>query len=266
MPLHHSPSKQFPNMDHANTTGNDVRNLDLSAPVTLDAISKLISMSTMEVKAQIEDMRNSTNQNFQTMMGRMGELEKAIVESNFKIHLLENDVSGIRREIDDVKSSVITSLTDLEEKMREEQLKIMKQCNLIFMGIPEDNSATDTVEKILTILLPGSKRIIADNRLGHPDTSKKPRPMRVTMSSLDERRLALRNCKKLKDHPEYKKISVKPDLTRRQIAVQQAQKKNQPSTSHGSKRKLTDNSAAKSTKKQCTVPDEVEMDGTQNSQ
>jgi hypothetical protein len=248
MPLHHSLSKQFPNMDHANTTGNDVRNLDLSAPVTLDAISKLISMLTMEVTAQIEDMRNSTNQNFQTMMGRMGELEKAIVESNFKIHLLENDVSGIRREIDDVKSSVTTSLADLEEKMREEQLKIMKQCNLIFMGIPEDNSATDSVEKILNILIPGSKRIIADNRLGHPGTSKKPRPMRVTMSSLDERRLALRNCKKLKDHPEYKKISVKPDLTRRQIAIQ-AQKKNQPSTSQGSKRKLTENSAAKSTKK-----------------
>jgi hypothetical protein len=174
-------------------------------------------------------------------------------------------VSGIRREIDDVKSSVITSLPDLEDKMREEQLKIMKQCYLIFMGIPEDNSATDTVEKILNILLPGSKRTIADNRLGHPDTSKKPRPMRVTMSSLDERRLALRNCKKLKDHPEYKKISVKPDLTRRQIALQ-AQKKNQPSTSQGSKRKLTDNSAAKSTKNQCTVPEEVEMDGTQNSQ
>jgi hypothetical protein len=87
------------------------------------------------------------------------------------------------------------------------------------MGVPENEQGLIVVSDILRIISPDNKISIENNRLGNQGSSRNPRPLRVTFPSVEERRAALRNCKKLKGHTEFKGISVKPDLTKRQISM-----------------------------------------------
>jgi hypothetical protein len=155
---------------------------------------------------------------------------------------MEHEIDLIREDIESVKTTVKSSVRNMEDVIRESQLRISKQCNLVFMGVSEDDDAVTKVKAVLEIILPDRNFDIDNNRLGNPDTSKLPRPMRVELSTIGEKRPALKNCRKLKGHQEFQGISVKPDLTKqismlnekRAGALSTVGSQPQPSSSGGS--------------------------------
>jgi hypothetical protein len=191
-------------------------------PVTLDTIASMINDVQADLattKASIDDMRSSMDETMQKVIQRMDNVEASIRSQATRTTFVEHEIELIRDDIESVKTTVKSSVTNMEDVIRESQLRISKQCNLVFMGVPEDDDAITKVKAILNIIHPDFNLDIENNRLGNPETSKLPRPMRVALPTIEERRLALRNCKKLKGHQEFKGISVKPDLTKRQISM-----------------------------------------------
>jgi hypothetical protein len=170
---------------------------------------------------------------------RMDALGTSLQEQTNRTATLERSVSAIANEVDVIRNAVSVHFSEVEDQIKEGQMRMMKLSNLIIMGVPKDRRGTTTVREILKIILPEFDRPIVENRVGDPKTSKIPRPIRIALSSFDEKRFALDNCRKLKGHNEFKGILAKPDLTKRQIALLIEQKASTVgSGSQGRKRKV----------------------------
>jgi hypothetical protein len=221
MVLQHSPSRQHYSNNSpilkVNTEGSPVPNT--MNTVTLDTIAEMITTTKAELKSSIDQIKSSVEESIQKMISRMDSVEATIRTHEARTDLLEHEIGLIRDDIDEVRTSAKSSVTSMEEIIREGQLRFTKQNNLVFMGVPENEEATSKVKAILQIILPDLQMDIEIHRLGNVDTCKLPRPIRIALSSVDEKRLALQNCRKLKGHQEFKGISVKPDLTLRQISM-----------------------------------------------
>jgi prefoldin subunit 5 len=221
MVLQHSPSRQQSSQDQTSIITTTASPRNRTMPVTLETIASMIDSvqsDSTTTKASIDELKSTMDDTMKKVLERIENVEASIRTQATRTNFIEHDIDLIREDIESIKTTK-SSVNDIKDVIRESQMRIAKQCNLVFMGVPENHDAINTVKAILHIILPDFNLNIDNNRLGNVDTSKLPRPMRIPLSTLDERRLALRNCRKLKGHPEFKGISVKPDLTKRQISL-----------------------------------------------
>jgi hypothetical protein len=222
MVVQRSPQRQLTRFQNPVSTMNEdgtMANNENSNSITLDTIAQMIKDQGEGVKKSIDEVRNSMDNAIMQLSTRIKGVEAAITTQRCRTDALQKDVLGLRDDLQAVRSTIHTSVTEMEDVIREGQLRFAKQCNLVFMGVPEDEQALSVVSDMLRIISPDNKISIENNRLGNQGSSRNPRPLRVTFPSVEERRAALRNCKKLKGHTEFKGISVKPDLTKRQISM-----------------------------------------------
>ena len=109
---------------------------------------------------------------------------------------------------------------EIDEKFNQ----IKRDKNLILMNIPETQQGSQTITKILKILLPNKKLEVSNQRIGIIKTnSSKPRPVRIILPTSYDRYLAIQNCKQLRNLEEFRSISVCKDLTK---AEQMTERKN----------------------------------------
>jgi len=106
-------------------------------------------------------------------------------------------------------------MTILKEKIEEDIDKVKRDNNLVLMNIPETIEGLKTAENLMKTLLPDQNTVVRDNRIGHINqNSHRPRPLRIYLSCKSKQKLALLNCFKMKNIPEFYQISVCKDLTK----------------------------------------------------
>ena len=130
---------------------------------------------------------------------------------------LEKEVNDIKTVMDSqVRKTVMVVKEDVEEALEIERRKI----NLVFHGVPETDAEHD-IELVAEILGTGLHMdfgVLSRYRMGKLDESK-PRPLRIVVKSLDGKKEILSRAKDLKNVENFKRMSILPDLTRKQQKV-----------------------------------------------
>jgi len=106
---------------------------------------------------------------------------------------------------------------EVEVKVREVMERDKRRLNVVFMGLPEKDDDADKTEirKIMDEIV---TEVALDfeflGRIGKK--GEKPRPVRVRLSEMQDKRRILVRAKTLKQKTGYEKIYIVPDLTRMQ--------------------------------------------------
>jgi hypothetical protein len=139
--------------------------------------------------------------------------------SDIALHQVEMDskLKSLNKHVDEsttlIAIDVDKKLRDLKEDVQEERRKLIRLCNVVLFGVPENQEGLETASNMIKILLPDWAGEIYDDRIGSGDSAK-PRPLRVKLDNYTQKRKALSSKRKLKTFPEFNGISVQPDMTK----------------------------------------------------
>lgn len=155
-------------------------------------------------------------------------LGDSLIEIKSLITTLQQEIASLKAQIANNKTISDTPASfSMEEVISEIENRNLRKSNLVIFGIQEDNSLTTEqrkeydetfVTKVFKHLLPESDFAINHNfRLGKFDSTKNTsRPTKVIFSNSTIPHLAIKNAFKLKDHTEYKNLSISFDKTPKQ--------------------------------------------------
>jgi hypothetical protein len=132
------------------------------------------------------------------------------VEMDLKLKSLDKHVDESTALI---ANDVDKKLRDLKDDVQEERRKFIRLSNVVLFGVPENHEGLETASKMIKILLPDWTEDIYDDRIGSADSAE-PRPLRVKLDNYTQKRKALSSKRKLATFPEFKGISVQPDMTK----------------------------------------------------
>ena len=116
-----------------------------------------------------------------------------------------------------------TMAQDKEATMKEFFEIEAKRSNLIAMGVPEPDRSLQPspndqdVKKVDEIFeaIAGEKKVFQlQRRIGKP--GDRPRPILIRMPNAADKEFILSKGKNLKDHPQWKNVVIKPDMTTNQ--------------------------------------------------
>ena len=104
----------------------------------------------------------------------------------------------------------------------EDNEKKLRSKNVIVYRLSEDVLPSDCSKEFLNIVGESSlkPKIIEMCRLGKLREDNKPRPIRVKLESRNMRYKILSHAYRLKNHPRFKNIYLKPDLTKNERILQ----------------------------------------------
>ena len=163
------------------------------------------------VEASIEKFMDSQAKSFNFVYDKFEQLTLWIGTLENRIKVLECPDALKQKPNELIKSELAT----LKEELSEDIEKVKRDCNLVIMNVPETMKGLQTVRNLMTTLLPNQHTIVRDNRIGPAKpNSDRPRLLRIFLSCKQKQKLALLNCVKMKDLPEFKGISVCKDLTK----------------------------------------------------
>lgn len=135
------------------------------------------------------------------------------------LELLQREkVGGIGRE-EDIKVHVSEYLDDQAEKE-------LKKNNLILWNLPESPEEEEEVaeredlEKVREVLKWVNPRVDLDKmkvfRAGYRTKDRKPRPVKITLNSVETKHQVLRKSKKLKESDSFDKLGLSADKTKKE--------------------------------------------------
>ncbi|CAL8117046.1 unnamed protein product [Orchesella dallaii] len=181
-----------------NKENTPVRDLDHLFALIKQENSKLKSDVTAEVKEEIGKIADRITN----------------LEEKYEQLVVQNASSA-----DNAKTmqESLTNITEMHNKLKEQQDRIHRINNIIVMGIPENENALTTLHNILDIVLPNNTyrthtKVI---RVGKP-AEMKTRPIRVQLNSNNEVYTALRNGVLLKDIEIHRNVYIRKDQTKLQ--------------------------------------------------
>jgi hypothetical protein len=177
-------------------------------------------------------------------MIRFGKLEVRVKTMEDEEKLAKGDqtkVQKVHKEVEDLKKSFAQIMAEQEEEKKREEAKGSKvmdremqgkmlemmerekrRNNLIFMGIKEGDDEKASVEGIVELLVTEARvnfeivgRVGRRGVAGDDQEEVKPRPLRICIEDVSDRRRLLSRAKNLKGS-DHKMIYVAPDLTRMQ--------------------------------------------------
>ncbi|CAG7731145.1 unnamed protein product, partial [Allacma fusca] len=167
-----------------------------------------------------------------TVMETSAELARKIQESNEalleRVTKVEEDQVTIRQDlakhVEEINSTVKGFNTAVTAQIREEIIEFerrkQRQNNFIIFGMEEKDEQTDAkfVGTLISKLCPGETMKTRISRIGKPGVfPRKARPVLVSMDKLRDKRGVLNAAKsRIRIMPEYSKITLKQDLTRKQ--------------------------------------------------
>ncbi len=142
---------------------------------------------------------------------RLDELEKNVDGRMSTIESRQEEVESTKCSKQDLKDTAST----LRDEIKEEKDKLSRKTNVVIFGIKEDEEG-----ELLFINL---MKLIGDHvpapyveRIGLAEKSDS-RPIRVCLPTMQAKRLLFKNCSKMKDREDLKKVRVDHDLTKKQI-------------------------------------------------
>ena len=190
------------------------------------------------VKETIKDVSDKIDYIYQQLSAKLDQ----------QMNGLRSEVTGVRTEVTNL-SQVIEAVGSRIDRVEQKSLEIAKRCeeldgsiadaktatfkelneiegkrhNLVFFGIPEsvgskEGSARDhdvkAIDTIVELLTTGKKPFELKFHIGKKQ--EKPRPILIRMRNMKDKEDILSKAHTLKEHPEWKKVFIKPDLTRNQ--------------------------------------------------
>jgi outer membrane murein-binding lipoprotein Lpp len=222
--VNRSPTKHSDQSAQQNSSGRMDGNLpnqeelaQLQRNVTIGDLQKIVSAAVYEIKESLG-----------------GKIDNLVV----KVQQLESRQDNLEQSVKELESNVHGELVAVREEIFEQKRRIMKMTNIVLMGVPESLEGMGMAQKVMKIIAPLFVMPLNENRVGDT-TARKPRPLRLSFSSVKEKNEALKSCPKLKTHPELKHISVQRDLTKteqnewRSNATRRAKKRKNSGTDGG---------------------------------
>jgi gas vesicle protein len=138
MVVQRSPQRQLTRFQNPVSTMNEdgtMANNENSNSITLDTIAQMIKDQGEGVKKSIDEVRNSMDNAIMQLSTRIKGVEAAITTQRCRTDALQKDVLGLRNDLQAVRSTIHTSVTEMEDVIREGQLRFTKQCNLVWYGM-----------------------------------------------------------------------------------------------------------------------------------
>jgi hypothetical protein len=178
---------------------------------------KLMESRILQSLNDVKKSQTTIIDSIQAVTERFDVLESRVADISTRQTEMDSKLRTLNQRVDDSKAQVAVDieeqLRDLREEVQEERRKLIRLCNVVLFGVPETNEGLEVATKMISVLLPDWKGQIEDDRIGAPDAVK-PRPLRVKLDNHHQKRKALSSKRKLKTFPEFKGISVQPDMTK----------------------------------------------------
>jgi len=170
--------------------------------------------SLTEILAAIHNTRSDMNMKLDLLAHRIevmecttNRLKNAIDEFGLKHVEMEAKIAENTESCDELRGE-ISALKETTDRM-------WRKNNLVVFGIPENEESENLINDFMGIILPACSTARFE-RIGK-ENEKIDRPVRIHLSTFLDKKSALSNCQKLKGMDKFKKISVRPDLTKEQI-------------------------------------------------
>jgi len=168
------------------------------------------SLKRMEAKLDKLDQLDAIIEDLKTMNERYDRLEGRIAAVEDR---LNDDLDELKRTLAD------DAIKLLREEFVEQRERLTRLTNIILYGVPENTAGLNTAENLVKILLPSFTGPLIDASIGPSpaaSSTSKPRPLRVSLNNVNDQKLAMSNRGKLRGLDQFKGISLKKDLTKRQ--------------------------------------------------
>uniref|UniRef100_A0A1Y1K7U3 L1 transposable element RRM domain-containing protein n=1 Tax=Photinus pyralis TaxID=7054 RepID=A0A1Y1K7U3_PHOPY len=149
----------------------------------------------------------------------VSDMNTTILRQGEKIDMCVKNITDLKQE----NETLHVRISELESKLKsttseavqEMQSRIIRQNNVILLGVDESTSAENQVAEILNDITPGYINFESTQRLGHA-TSKKPRPLKVIFNNPSDA-LRLLKAKSKIPRTKYPNLQLKNDKTPLQI-------------------------------------------------
>ena len=199
---------------NALTENNKTLRDELSTHLTA-VIQDTVKESTSELQTTIKQLHEEIN-----------DLKSRIDRQDSVIAVLQEEARVKPSKQTIIRSASNVEIPNLRIIIADEKEREGKKANLIIFDMPESSDSgqtdVDNVKELMeAVKLPETKPNTI-KRIGQiNEKSKKPRPLLLTFSKVSEKYKVLGNSKKLReldDEHMFKKVIIKPDLTKIQIA------------------------------------------------
>jgi hypothetical protein len=203
----------------------------------LEELQKHICLQfRIEIEAAFENQARTVGQERRADLQKMGnKLERDVADLK---KLIEAKLSGLEERVvtlEDATATISAEITDnggladrikaLEVSTKDSEMAIpeeialidKKRCNVVIFGIPAVSHEADI--KAVSDLLMGIDAMsdFSCYRIGAAESPN--RPIIVRFQSASSQGQVITNAKKLKGQEQYNNISIKPDFTKRQRAL-----------------------------------------------
>lgn len=167
-----------------------------------------------QLMTKISNGQQSMTSSLEDALKKMDNMEKKFEQkfASFEERLKQVENGSGSTDVQSIQEAITANV-------REEQERNNRRNNIVIFGIPEDERGGNVYSQLMTIIGDHLTTEPYYERIGGTN-SQQPRPLRVFLPPGAKRQL-LSNCKKLKDRPDLKTVSVCQDLT---VQQQKAQK------------------------------------------
>lgn len=174
-------------------------NTTCSIDSKLDNLTTRISVIEKEIADVKEEQRQTSDKQAAIHTEQQNILRTQTQQSS--------DLLTIQHDIVNMKASY----SDLKEKAD----RMRRAVNIVVHGLKEDKNATETLDKLISIILPDEKAHVRVSRIGIV-AKNKVRPARLNLGSESAVHNAISKCNLLKDQTDFSGIYVTRDLTPQQ--------------------------------------------------
>jgi hypothetical protein len=201
-------------------TRADLQKLGIKLENDVGDLKKLIEAKLSGLDQRVVALEDSISLTNAKITGKNGIVDRIKgLESLASLNAVEAmSTSEALKALETKTKALETSTEDSESAILEEIALIdKKRCNVVIFGIPAISHDADI--KAVSDLLKGidASSDFSCHRIGSVESQN--RPLIVRFQSASSQDLVIRSAKKLRGHDQYNNISIKPDFTKRQRAL-----------------------------------------------
>ena len=178
--------------------------------------------------------RQSIKQEIQSNTQTLNDVKQDVQSNSQTLNVMKQDVQSVSVRLEENEKMTAENKSDIAEiksTMAQEKEATMKELfeieakrpNLVILGVPEPDRSLEPsshdqdvkiVDEILEAMAGEKKVFQLQRRIGKQ--GERPRPILIRMPNTIDKEFILTKGKVLKDHPQWKNVVVKPDMTANQ--------------------------------------------------
>ena len=175
-----------------------------------------------KIDDKIGGLEAQSQANFAKVLERIDGIKTGMADLDSRLKVVEKDVMEVKKDKAQNGGVPMKELMEIEDK----------KANLVIFGIPEQTgfgltprSAKDKDAQVVDSILEevARRKVVFEVkfRIGQKEEGK-DRPIVLKLRNQHEKYEILDNCNRLKDHPQWKNVHIRQDLTKLQRECRQA--------------------------------------------